>query len=65
MQFTRAPSVFESSGQSRSLLDDSVRWLACFLTEEDLLTYTGLPLRGVKKTWSPGEAVERKGARER
>lgn len=34
LQFTRAPSVFESSGQSRSLLDDSVRWLKVFLCEE-------------------------------
>lgn len=35
VQFTRAPSVFESSGQSRSLVDDSVRWLKCLLSEEE------------------------------
>ena len=34
VQFTRAPSVFERSGQSRSLLGDSVRWLKCFQSEE-------------------------------
>lgn len=33
--------------------------------EKALLTYAEVSLCGVKKTWRPGEAVERKGATER
>ncbi len=64
VQFKRAPNVFESSGQSRSLLDVQYAVEGGDKLDKQLLTYADLSLRGVKKTWSPGEAVDAKGATE-